>query len=118
MEPDFDELIAEAESEPIDGWDFAWLDGRATEDRPPWHYSELVAERPALHRSGRRHPSAHGTVEADPPQHHKADAARHSQAYIDAKIEHRADKHIAAEAAENIQVKRFHFQRALIWLAA
>jgi hypothetical protein len=35
-----------------------------------------------------------------------------------AKIKHRADKHIAAQAAENIQIKRFHFQRALIWLAA
>jgi SAM-dependent methyltransferase len=43
--PTFDELIAEAASAPIDGWDFAWLDGRATEDRPPWHYSDLVAGR-------------------------------------------------------------------------
>jgi SAM-dependent methyltransferase len=45
VEPTFDELIAEAQSAPIDGWDFSWLDGRATEDRPSWHYSDLVAER-------------------------------------------------------------------------
>ncbi len=31
--PSFDELIDEAERAPIDGWDFSWLDGRATEDR-------------------------------------------------------------------------------------
>jgi SAM-dependent methyltransferase len=43
----FDELIDEAERVPIDGWDFSWLDGRATEARPSWHYAERVAERAA-----------------------------------------------------------------------
>jgi len=43
----FEELIAEAEAAPIEGWDFSWLDGRATEERPSWCYSELVAERAA-----------------------------------------------------------------------
>jgi SAM-dependent methyltransferase len=43
----FEELIAEAEAAPIEGWDFSWLDGRATEERPSWHYSELVAQRAA-----------------------------------------------------------------------
>jgi SAM-dependent methyltransferase len=43
----FDELIAEAERAPIDGWDFSWLDGRATEERPSWHYAKRVAERAA-----------------------------------------------------------------------
>ena len=28
---------------------------------------------------------------------------------IDAEIEHRADEHVAADAAENIEVKCFHF---------
>jgi SAM-dependent methyltransferase len=41
----FEELVAEAEAAPIEGWDFAWLDGRATEERPSWRYSERVAER-------------------------------------------------------------------------
>src|SRR6478736_5741600 len=48
---DFDALLAEAESAPIDGWDFGWLDGRATEARPRWGYSGLVAERAAAARS-------------------------------------------------------------------
>lgn len=43
----FDVLVAEAEAAPIDGWDFSWLDGRATEARPSWRYSRLVAERAA-----------------------------------------------------------------------
>ena len=40
------------------------------------------------------------------------------------KIEQRANEHVAADAAENIQIQRFHFTsarfaaRALIWLAA
>jgi hypothetical protein len=32
------ELIAEAEAADVTGWDFSWLDGRATEERPPWGY--------------------------------------------------------------------------------
>lgn len=47
MTASFDELVAEAEAAPIDGWDFGWLDGRATEERPSWHYAERVAERAA-----------------------------------------------------------------------
>ncbi len=38
-------LIEEGASAPIEGWDFAWLDGRATEERPSWGYSGLVAQR-------------------------------------------------------------------------
>src|SRR5438270_5438091 len=45
MGSSFEELVAEAEAAPIEGWDFAWLDGRATEERPSWRYSEQVAER-------------------------------------------------------------------------
>jgi SAM-dependent methyltransferase len=41
----FEELISEAEAAPIDGWDFSWLSGRATEVRPSWGYSRLVAQR-------------------------------------------------------------------------
>jgi SAM-dependent methyltransferase len=41
----FAELIAEGEAVPTAGWDFSWFDGRATEERPPWGYSRLVAER-------------------------------------------------------------------------
>jgi hypothetical protein len=40
----FDELVAEAETVDVEGWDFSWLDGRATEERPPWGYASLLAE--------------------------------------------------------------------------
>jgi len=43
--PSFEELIAEAQAAPIEGWDFSWLAGRATEERPSWRYSEIVAAR-------------------------------------------------------------------------
>jgi SAM-dependent methyltransferase len=39
------ELIAEGAAEPVAGWDFSWFDGRATEERPAWGYSRLLAER-------------------------------------------------------------------------
>lgn len=45
MSRPFDELIAEAAAAPIEGWDFSWLDGRATEERPTWRYSAIVAAR-------------------------------------------------------------------------
>jgi len=41
----FDELVAEAESADLTGWGFGWLDGRATEERPPWGYARLLAGR-------------------------------------------------------------------------
>jgi SAM-dependent methyltransferase len=41
----FDELVAEAESVSVDGWDFSWLDGRATEQRPSWGYQRQLGER-------------------------------------------------------------------------
>ena len=50
MSRGFDELVAEAESASVDGWDFSWLDGRATEQRPSWGYQRLMGER--LGRAG------------------------------------------------------------------
>ncbi|SPM37047.1 methyltransferase type 11, partial [Mycobacterium rhizamassiliense] len=29
----------------VDGWDFSWLDGRATEQRPSWGYQRLTSQR-------------------------------------------------------------------------
>ena len=43
----FEQLIAEAGSVPVDGWDFSWLDGRATEERPPWGYQRMMGDRMA-----------------------------------------------------------------------
>ncbi len=35
----FEELVAEAEAAPVEGWGFSWLAGRATEERPSWGIS-------------------------------------------------------------------------------
>jgi hypothetical protein len=43
----FGELVAEGESVPVEGWDFSWFAGRATEERPRWGYSRLLAQRMA-----------------------------------------------------------------------
>lgn len=39
----FSDLVAEAAEVPVGGWDFSWLDGRATEQRPSWGYQRLLA---------------------------------------------------------------------------
>ena len=39
----YDELIDEAATVDVSGWDFSWLDGRATEERPGWGYAGLLA---------------------------------------------------------------------------
>ena len=41
----FDELVDEAAAVPVDGWDFSWLDGRATEQRPSWGYQRLLSRK-------------------------------------------------------------------------
>lgn len=41
----FDALVAEAGAVSVDGWDFSWLDGRATEARPSWGYQRLLSAR-------------------------------------------------------------------------
>ena len=51
----FEELVAEGTAVPVEGWDFSWFDGRATEERPPWAYARLMEERMARRRRGPRH---------------------------------------------------------------
>jgi SAM-dependent methyltransferase len=46
----FEDLVAEGEAVPTEGWDFSWFEGRATEQRPSWRYSRLLVER--LARAG------------------------------------------------------------------
>src|ERR1017187_2683177 len=41
----FQQLLAEGDSEPTEGWDFSWFDGRATEERPTWMYSRALRDR-------------------------------------------------------------------------
>ncbi|MFT4225442.1 class I SAM-dependent methyltransferase [Micropruina sp.] len=45
MSATFDELIRLGASADVTGWDFSWLDGHATERRPPWGYARQLAER-------------------------------------------------------------------------
>lgn len=45
MPATFDDLVAEAAAAPVEGWDFSWLDGRATEQRPSWGYQRLLSQR-------------------------------------------------------------------------
>ncbi|BCY10348.1 methyltransferase domain-containing protein [Actinoplanes sp. L3-i22] len=41
----FEDLVAEGSSVPVDGWDFGWFAGRATEQRPSWGYAGLISDR-------------------------------------------------------------------------
>jgi SAM-dependent methyltransferase len=43
----FEELIIEGAAVPVEGWDFSWFEGRASEERPPWGYARLLGERMA-----------------------------------------------------------------------
>ncbi|MEV5824595.1 class I SAM-dependent methyltransferase [Spirillospora sp. NPDC052242] len=42
---EFDDLVAEAEAAPVEGWDFSWFEGRATEERPSWGYQRSMSRR-------------------------------------------------------------------------
>lgn len=41
----FDSLVEEAAEVSVEGWDFSWLDGRATEERPSWGYQRMLGAR-------------------------------------------------------------------------
>ncbi|MEV0769888.1 class I SAM-dependent methyltransferase [Nocardia salmonicida] len=41
----FEDLVDEAASATVEGWDFSWLDGRASEARPSWGYQRLMSSR-------------------------------------------------------------------------
>jgi SAM-dependent methyltransferase len=64
----FDELVAEADAADVTGWDFSWLDGRATEERPPWGYARLLANRLALVGSALDLDTGGGEVIAQVPE--------------------------------------------------
>ena len=46
----FEDLLREGVEVPLDGWDFSWFAGRATEERPSWGYLKLISA--ALARAG------------------------------------------------------------------
>ncbi len=40
-----EELVAEGDLVPLEGWDFSWFEGRVSEERPSWGYSRMLATR-------------------------------------------------------------------------
>lgn len=65
--PPFDALLAEAEAADVRGWGFGWLDGRATEERPPWGYARLLAQRLGAVQSALDLDTGGGEVLAEAP---------------------------------------------------
>jgi hypothetical protein len=63
----FEALVAEAEAADVTGWDFAWLDGRATEERPPWGYARALRHRLAAADSALDIDTGGGEVVAESP---------------------------------------------------
>ena len=47
----FEELVAEGAAVPVEGWDFSWFEGRASEERPSWGYARMMAARMASARA-------------------------------------------------------------------
>jgi SAM-dependent methyltransferase len=66
--PTFRELVAEGAAEPVEGWDFSWFEGRATEERPRWGYSGLIAARMRHARAALDVQTGGGEVLAEIPQ--------------------------------------------------
>lgn len=64
----FEELVTEAAAADVAGWRFDWLDGRATEERPPWGYAGRLAERLAKVRSALDLDTGGGEVLAQAPR--------------------------------------------------
>jgi SAM-dependent methyltransferase len=68
MSPTFEDLLAEGASVPVEGWDFSWFEGRATEERPPWGYSRLLGQRMAAAAAALDIQTGGGEVLAQIPQ--------------------------------------------------
>ncbi len=45
MTDSFEAFLDIGSSADVSGWDFSWLNGRATEERPSWGYARQLAER-------------------------------------------------------------------------
>ncbi len=74
----FEELIALGEAADVTGWDFAWLAGRATEERPPWGYAAQLADRLAHAQASLDIQTGGGEVLAEAPSFPPTAAATES----------------------------------------
>jgi SAM-dependent methyltransferase len=68
MATTLDDLLAEGDAVPVEGWDFSWFDGRATEERPPWGYAKLMGQRMASASAALDIQTGGGEVLASIPQ--------------------------------------------------
>lgn len=64
----FDALVVDGQSADVTGWGFDWLAGRATEERPPWGYARLLAQRMARVQSALDLDTGGGEVLAEMPR--------------------------------------------------
>ncbi len=48
----FDELVDDAAAVSVEGWDFSWLEDRATEQPPSWGYQRLLGRKLAAATAG------------------------------------------------------------------
>lgn len=67
-DPEFARLVAEGAAVPVEGWDFSWFDGRATEERPSWGYARMMGGRMAHARAALDIQTGGGEVLAGIPQ--------------------------------------------------
>lgn len=63
----FDDLVDEARAADVTGWGFGWLDGRATEERPPWGYAGMLAAQLATARAALDIDTGGGEVVGEAP---------------------------------------------------
>lgn len=68
MERSFDDLLTEADTVSVAGWDFSWLTGRASEQRPSWGYQRQQARRLATARAALDIQTGGGEVLAEAEQ--------------------------------------------------
>ncbi|WP_405906842.1 MULTISPECIES: class I SAM-dependent methyltransferase [unclassified Streptomyces] len=92
----FEAFVSEAEAASVDGWDFSWFEGRATEERPSWGYARAMGERLArasaaldiqtgggeVLASAPKLPQLTAATEGWPPNVAKATALLHSRGAV------------------------------------
>src|SRR5579859_7712937 len=68
MARSFDDLVNEAAAADVEGWDFSWLKGRASEERPSWGYARMMAKRMAAASAALDIQTGGGEVLAEVPR--------------------------------------------------
>jgi SAM-dependent methyltransferase len=68
MARSFDDLVNEAAAAAVEGWDFSWLKGRASEERPSWGYAKMMAKRMAAASAALDIQTGGGEVLAEVPK--------------------------------------------------